>query len=115
MDTITLVTGDTVANLSVTLVRDDTGAAFAPGATGTVRLYIRKKSTTTILATIIHDTESDLNTGLILFAMGPFLSAATAGYYEGEVEITFNSGLANETKQTVFEPISFRLRDDFTV
>lgn len=113
-DQISLVKGDSVANVSVTLVREDTGAAFTL-TQANVRLYIRKKGSTTLLSTITHDSgSSNFGSGVIVFALGTFLSSntTTPGYYEGELEIEFNPD-TSPTKQTVFEEISIFVRDQF--
>ena len=109
---ISLVKNDTVANLQVTLVRDDTGAAF--NASGlTLTMQIRKKGTTGILTggTINHDGSlSTLTSGIIVFGLGSFLleSTTVAGYYEGEIRMDLGPGT-----QTVFQTIDFRVREDF--
>ena len=111
---ISLVSGDNLANVQVSLVREDTGAVFDLNG-GTLNLYVRKKGTTTVLATIAHNTIlSAFDNGIVVFSMGTFTASAVAGYYEGEVEITKNPGSDAETKQTVFQHISFLVRDDFT-
>jgi len=111
---ISLVSGDNLANVQVNLVREDTGAIFDLNG-GTLNLYVRKKGTTAVLATIPHNVIlSTFSDGLVVFSMGTFTATAIAGYYEGEVEITKNPGSDAETKQTVFQHISFLVRDDFT-
>ncbi len=113
MNIISLVSGDTLANLQVALVRDDTAAAFSInlGLSGTITLAIRKKSTTAILTTITFDSDaSNLAAGSLQFPLGPWLSTIEEGYYEGEVSITFDDG----TQQTVFESITFRVRGQFS-
>lgn len=113
MNIISLVSGDTLANLQVNLVRDDTAAAFNInlGLSGTITLAIRKKSTNTILTTITFDADnSDIATGAIQFPLGPWVATIEEGYYEGELSITFDDG----TQQTVFEHITFRVRGQFS-
>ena len=112
---ISLVSGDNLANVQVNLVREDTGAVFDLNG-GTLNLYVRKKGTTAVLATIPHNVILSARSvdGLVVFSMGTFTASAIAGYYEGEVEITKNPGSDAETKQTVFQHISFLVRDDFT-
>jgi hypothetical protein len=113
MNIISLVSGDTLANLQVTLARDDTGGAFNInlGVSGTVTLALRKKGTTVILSTITYDSDaSNLGSGFLQFPLGPWVATVEEGYYEGEVEITFDNG----TQQTVFEHITFRVRTQFS-
>jgi hypothetical protein len=116
-DIVSLVKGDTVANLKVSLVREDNGTAFGVADADSVKLYIRKKGTTALIDTVEKDnllsTEAQ---GLFVFklgAPGKFLTLAgiTEGYYEAEVELTFDT---DSTIQTVFDTITFRVRDDFS-
>jgi len=109
MNIISLVAGDTLANLQVNLVRQDTGAAFPLpiGATGAVHLYIRRKGTTGVSIDVPYDVNlSTIETGYLVFQLGTWVNTALEGYYEGEIELTFGDG----TIQTVFEQISFRVR-----
>lgn len=116
-DMVSLVKGDTLANLKISLVREDNGTAFGVDSNSSVRLYIRKKGTETLLDTVDKDdTLSTESQGLFVFKLGDAgkfltLSTVSAGYYEGEVEITFS---ADNTVQTVFETVTFRVRDDFS-
>ena len=78
---ISLVSGDNLANVQVSLVREDTGAVFDLNG-GTLNLYVRKKGTTTVLATIAHNTIlSALNSGLVVFSMGTFTASADVVAY----------------------------------
>lgn len=109
MNIISLVAGDTLANLQVNLVRQDTGAAFPLplSGSGDVHLYIRRKGTTGTNIDIPYDVSlSTIETGYLVFQLGTWVSTALEGYYEGEIELTFENG----TVQTVFEQISFRVR-----
>jgi pectin methylesterase-like acyl-CoA thioesterase len=91
MNIISLVSGDTLANLQISLVR--------------------KKGTTAILTTLTYDTNnSTLGTGNLQFALGPWVATVEEGYYEGEIEIVFDNG----TRQTVFEHVTFRVRTQFS-
>ena len=109
MELISLVAGDAVANLQVTLVRDDTGLAFNAGGAD-INLRLRSKGSSTLLTTINYANDASNPTdGRIIFGMGDFLSTAAAGYYEGEVEVVF----ADVTTQTVYQTINFRVREQF--
>jgi|TARA_R110000744_G_scaffold96058_8_gene185545 hypothetical protein len=109
MDTISLVSGDGVANLQVTLVRDDTGLSFNAGGAD-VNLRLRKKGSTAVLATINYANDaSDPTDGRVVFNMSTFLTTADEGFYEGEVEVTF----ADDSSQTVYQIINFRVRAQF--
>lgn len=116
-DIVSLVKGDTIANLKVSLVREDNGTAFGVAAADSVKLYIRKKGTTALIDTVEKDTTLSTEAeGLFVFKLGApgkflTLGAITEGYYEAEVELTFDS---DSTIQTVFDTITFRVRDDFS-
>ena len=113
MDIIQVVKGDTGPQLKATVTRSDTGEAFV--GSGTINLRIRKKATTTILATIPIDTiTSNLPAGLLVFPLSSFLAPSSGtgpeeGFYEGEIEFT----LANGEIMSVFELIDIKVRDDF--
>ena len=84
--TYELVSGDTAPQIQATITRDDTGAVV--NLTGaTVRMYFRKKGTT---------TTNDL-------------ANIAQGYYEGEIEITY----ADSNKETIFKILDFFIRSDF--
>ena len=113
MDIIQVVKGDTGPQLKATVTRSDTGEAFV--GSGTINLRIRKKATTSILATIPLDTvTSNLAAGLLVFPLSSFLAPSSGtgpeeGFYEGEIEFT----LANGEIMSVFELIDIKVRDDF--
>lgn len=119
VDIVSLVKGDSAANLSVTLVREDNGTAFSMAGGTTAVLRVRKKGTTTLVGTpvtVASEPTSNFSQGKLVFELGgasTFLNASNdvggPGYYEGEVEITFT----DSTTQTVFETIPFRVRDEF--
>ena len=109
MNIISLVAGDTLANLQVNLVRQDSGSSFPIplGETGDVVLYIRKKGTTGASTEISYEpTLSTVGTGYLVFSLGDWVVTAVEGYYEAEIELRFGDG----TVQTVFEQISIRVR-----
>jgi len=116
VDIVSLVKGDTVANLKVSLVREDNNTAFGIAEASTVNLHVRKKGTTTPVYTIPKDaTLSSEASGILIFKMGTtgvFLdqNTVTEGYYEGEIELIFTDG----TTQTVYETVPFQVRDDFS-
>jgi len=109
MDIISLVSGDSVADLHITLVRDDTGLSFNAGGAD-INLRIRQKGGSAILSTINYENaRGNISGGEVVFALGPFLETAAEGYYEGEIEITF----ADDTVQTVYQIITLRVRSGF--
>lgn len=122
---IKLVQGDSRPQLVLSLNDDITGASIdLSGAT--VRLRFREADTTAILATLVADKIPGkvLPDGSIDFT-GPYAlpgkggrcvinwtqEALTqeAGNYEGEIEITYS----DNTVQTVYDLVKFKLREQF--
>lgn len=106
-----IVQGDSAPQLEVTLTRDDDGSVVDLTQMLTGKLRFRAKGGTTILSTLNgfnpFGTKSD---GKVYFSFGqPDLATLTAGYYEGEIEITYTYG----KKETCYEVINFHLREDF--
>lgn len=119
-DTINLVAGDTLPELTITL-RDSNKAAIGSvldendnttwrpinlsGAT--VRLRIRALGETTVKSTLTCTITAPTDGKVVTnFPAG---TLDTAGIFEGEVEITTASGGI----QTVNDLIKFKVRDDF--
>ena len=106
---ILLVQGDTSPQVKVTLTRKDTGTA--EDLTGsTVKLHFRKKATTTLLFSITgQSTPDEATAGTTIFAFSSSQLDLNPGKYEGEIEVTFDSG----AKESVYEIVDFVLREDF--
>lgn len=120
IDTIKLVTGDTLPDLRFELkdsskspdgVRydendSDTWAPLDLTDT-TVRLRIREVGGAVVLSTIVGVLASPEN-GVVVF---PFTqdSFDASGIYEGEVEITYVDGGI----QTMYDLVKFKVRSDF--
>ena len=118
--TLKLVTGDTLPELTFTL-RDSQTAA--PGQTldpndsstwapinvsgGAVRLRMRELGSSTVKSTLTC-TVVDGAAGKVATDF-PAGTLDTAGTFEGEIEITFSSGGI----QTVYDLIKFKVRGDF--
>lgn len=122
---IKLVQGDTKPALVVSLTDENSGGAIGLNGS-TVRLYFRAVGSTTILATLVGtllagivledgtiNSNSPYNTpgvgGRVQFLWGTNDLTQPAGDYEGEIEITFSDG----SKQTVYDLLKFKLREDF--
>ncbi len=104
-----LVKDDTAPQIKATLTRDDTGTAI-DCSDGTVSLFFRKKGGTSLLFTLVSsDVGNNLENGIAIFAFGSNNLAIDPGYYEGEIQITFASGII----ETVFEVLNFQVRGDF--
>jgi len=118
--TINLVSGDTLPELTFTL--RDSGAAAAgltldenDSATwspidvtgGTVRLRLRKLGSAVVKSTLTCSI-TDGTAGKVVTDF-PTGTLDTAGTFEGEIEITFSSGGI----QTVYDLIKLKVRSDF--
>ena len=119
-DTLNLVAGDTLPELTFTLKDSNTAASgstldpnnsatWAPiDVTGaTVRLRIRELGSTTVKSTLTC-TVSDGTGGKVITDF-PAGTLDTAGTFEGEIEITFASGGI----QTVYDLVKLKVRGDF--
>jgi len=119
-DTLKLVAGDTLPELTLTL-RDSNAAAagqtldtnnsatWAPidvsGAT--VRLRLRELGSTTVKSTLTCSI-TDASAGKVATDF-PAGTLDAAGTFEGEIEITFASGGI----QTVYDLLKLQVRSDF--
>jgi hypothetical protein len=120
-DTINLVVGDTLPEVTVTL-RDSNKAASGQtldpndsatwdpiNLTGaTVVMRIRKVGSTTVASTLTMTLFSPATAGKA-FTNFPVGTLSEAGLFEAEVEITYSNG----GKQTVNDLLKLKVRDDF--
>ncbi len=119
-DTLKLVTGDTLPELTFTLKDSNTAASgqtldpnndetWGPiNVTGaTVKLRLREIGSATVKSTLTC-TVTDGSNGKVATNF-PAGTLDTAGTFEGELEITFQSGGV----QTVNDLIKFKVRSDF--
>jgi hypothetical protein len=119
-DTIKLVVGDTLPELTFTLKDSNTAASgqtldlensdtWAPIdlSSGSVKLRIREVGQTTITKTITG-TIADASNGKVTCSI-PTGTWTTAGTFEGELEYTTSGGGIH----TVQDLIKFKVRDDF--
>ncbi len=119
-DTLKLVAGDTLPELTLTL-RDSNAAAagqtldannsatWAPiDVTGaTVRLRLRELGSTTVKSTLTCSITNGI--GGKVATNFPTGTLDSSGTFEGEIEITFASGGV----QTVYDLIKLQVRSDF--
>ena len=118
--TLNLVTGDTLPELTFTLkdsqeaatgsiLDSEDSSTWAPiNVTGaTVRLRIRELGSSTVKSTLTC-TVTDGANGKVATNF-PVGTLDTAGTFEGELEITFASGGI----QTVYDLVKLKLRSDF--
>jgi len=119
-DTLNLVAGDTLPELTFTLRDSNTAAVgqtldsnnsatWSPiNVTGaTVKLRIRELGSNTVKSTLTCSV-SDGTAGKVITDY-PAGTLDTAGTFEGEIEITFASGGI----QTVYDLIKLKVRSDF--
>ena len=119
-ETLNLVAGDTLPELTFTLKNSHVAAAgkvldpedsttWAPinVTGGSVRLRLREVGTTTVKATLTctltSPSDGEVATNF------PAGTLDTAGVFEGELEITFSNGGV----QTVYDLIKIKVRSDF--
>lgn len=107
-DAIYLVQGDTKPQIKTTITRDDGTVVNLTGAT--VSLHFRKAMTTTVLFTMAGSfTGVDETIGEVVFNFTSGQLDLDEAEYEGEIEIVYS----DSTRETVFEILSFVLREDF--
>jgi len=118
--TLNLVVGDNLPELTLTLkdsnsaaagytLDPDDSATWDPiDITGaTIRLRLREIGTTTVTSTLTCSvTQPTDGVAITNFPTG---TLNKAGVFEGEVEIEFNNG----NKQTVYDLLKIKVRDDF--
>lgn len=104
-----LVQGDTRPAIVVTITDDTTGEAInITGATPVMR--VRAIGSTTLQATVTGSVTNGAAGQCAFYpASAPAMLGGEPGDYEGEIEITFS----DSTKQTVYDVIKFKLREDF--
>lgn len=110
-DTIRLVKGDYKPVIILTLTDDATDTALdVSPATTTVAVRFRKANSTTLLSTINCSNVNTGTDGKVQFDFsGGVLDDVSAGQYEGEIVVTDSGGT-----HTVYELLSFRVRDNLT-
>ena len=104
-----LVQGDQAPQIQAKLTRDDTGVAIDFSG-GSCALKFRAKGTTTTLFTLAAaDIGGNFADGIAVFSFSGTQLVLDEGYYEGEIEITYDSG----TVETIFQVLDFYIRADF--
>lgn len=115
---------DTQAVLTVDLQDRPTGLPIDVSGVAVVRLYLRLENTIVVLVTVVGVklpgqtlTDGTLDAtvttpgqgGRVQFSLPINFTSLAPGYYEGEIEITMNTGLI----QTVYDRPKISLRADF--
>ena len=104
-----LVQGDQAPQIQAKLTRDDDGTAIDFSG-GSCALKFRAKGTTTILFTLAAaDVGQNFQEGIAVFSFSNAQLELDEGYYEGEIEITYDGG----TVETIFQVLDFYIRTDF--
>jgi hypothetical protein len=110
MSTIKLVRNDTGPQLRLTLT-DSLQLVAAVDLTGaTVTLHLRAIDTTTVLLSRNATILAPATNGIAVVVWQTADLDLDAGEYEGEVETVLASGL----RETIFDPLQFTVREDFT-
>ena len=112
MTTMLLVQGDTRTQTKTSITRAFDGTPVNLNDASSVLLKFRKTYTTTVLFTLsgIEAGTGDFEEGIATFLFATGNLDIDAGDYEGEIEVVYAS---DGTKETVFELISFIVREDF--
>ena len=106
-DTIKLVKGDELPQITLTLTDDVTASAVDLSvSTTSVSVKFKKKGTTTTLSTISTTKTTDGSDGKVHFDFSGGVLDVDAGEYEGEVVISYDGSI-----QTVYDVLTFRVRD----
>jgi len=107
-DLIYLVQGDVNRPQVQTTITDENTGAVVNITGSTPIMKFRMVGSTTLQATITGIITDGAN-GVCSFAMTAAALSGDPGNYEGEVQITFSNG----DIQTVYDPLRFRVREDF--
>lgn len=106
---IKLVQGDTGPQIRLTITDDSTGDAIdLRGAT--VQLHVRAVGTETISFTnnvYVNNDTAQNGQCVIVWEEGQL--DVEEGDYEGEIEVVTSSG----QRQTIYDPLKFKIRKDF--
>ena len=104
-----LVQGDQAPQIQAVLKRQDDGTVIDFSG-GSCALKFRAKDTTATLFTLAAaDVGQNFQDGIAVFSFSGTQLNLNEGYYEGEIEITYDSGKV----ETVYEILEFYLREDF--
>lgn len=106
-DRIKLVSGDNRPYITLTLTDADGTAINLSGST--VRIFFRAAGTTTILSTLLCSYVTTGTDGKVIFNFPGTTLDVPAGYYEGEIQITY----AGSDIQTVYDVLKFQIREQF--
>ena len=107
--TYELVQGDQAPQIQAVIKRADDGSVIDFSG-GSCALKFRAKGTTTTLFTLAAaDVGQNFQDGIAVFSFSNTQLNLDEGYYEGEIEITYDSGAV----ETIFQVLDFYIRADF--
>lgn len=105
-ETIKLVKGDNRPYIRLTLTKaDGTPLDLSDGGT-TVSVHFRSVNSETVMQTIIASKLDGGASGEVMFNFPGTSLDVEPGYYEGEVEVSFDGD-----KQTLYDRLKFFVRD----
>ena len=108
-DTIKLVKGDELPQITLTLTDDVAGSVLDLSASTTsVSIKFKLKGGTSTLSTIPTSKLTNGSDGKVFFNFAGGVLDVDPGEYEGEIIVSFGGNL-----QTVYDTLSFRVRDNF--
>ena len=108
-DTIKLVKGDELPQITLTLTDDVANAALDLSASNTtVTIKFKLKGGASTLSTISTSKLTNGADGKVFFNFAGGVLDVDPGEYEGEIIVSFGGNL-----QTVYDTLNFRVRDNF--
>ena len=108
-DLIYLVQGDSGRpQIQATITDENTGAPVVITGALAVIMKFRQVGSTPLQATLTGVVTDGPN-GVCAFEMTSAALSGDPGNYEGEIQITFSNG----NIQSVYDPLRFRMREDF--
>lgn len=109
--TIELVQNDTRPQLTFSLIDDNTQLPIDLTNATAIKLHLREETSATIKISVPMYI-SGLPTEGSAFLQWPDGALDTSGWFVGEIEIIYGTGIAAEI-QTVYEEIKFKIRPDY--
>jgi hypothetical protein len=110
-ETFKYVQGDTGPQLRLTFTDEDTGTA-TDLSNATVKLYFKAAGEDTIiLDKTLYVNPDTAEEGIAIVTWDTGDLDVPAGAYQGEIEVT--RGGPSGTKETIYEILKFKIREDF--
>lgn len=109
--TIELVQNDTRPQLNITIIDDMTQLAMDLTGVSAIKLHLREEDADVIKTSIPMYVAGDPVDGQV-FMQWTAGALDTAGWFVGEIELTFGTGESTAI-QTLYEEIRFKIRADY--